>query len=282
MAAESTSSAADDRTATETFVALRYWAQATQYEPTAGEKALLTVCEQRSNDYWRTGLLVGGGVGFAASATLKAPRIQKLAVTAALGSIGSIYGQYRANRPCLDDLFAHEQREAEGSPLARQARHIMRVGGAATIGELQRQLKAARGGGSIGASPPAPAAPPPADGDLPVDEGSAAPPARAPAWTAAAPDRGPSSSWDAGAGSTHEGLPPSQPARPGDSWEAVRQRYRARRESGGESVLQDVLQGAGSTAGSPPPLSSQPEPGALSGAPVRRARKNAYGDEVIE
>ena len=127
------------RQAAEVFTALRFWARATRYNAEDAERALLSACESRSNRNWVLGAATGALAGLAVGLQLKQPRVQTASLAAIASTFGSLYGQYRANAPCLCDLLALG--EAQESPLAEQARHIMRVGGAQTISALTRQRR---------------------------------------------------------------------------------------------------------------------------------------------
>ena len=127
------------RQAAEVFTALRFWARATRYNAEEAERVLLAACESRSNRNWVLGAATGALAGLAVGLQLKQPRVQTASLAAIASTFGSLYGQYRANAPCLCDLLALG--EAQESPLAEQARHIMRVGGAQTISALTRQRR---------------------------------------------------------------------------------------------------------------------------------------------
>ena len=216
--------------------ALRFWARAT--------------CESRSNRNWVLGAATGALAGLAVGLQLKQPRVQTASLAAIASTFGSLYGQYRANAPCLCDLLALG--EAQESPLAEQARHIMRVGGAQTISALTRQRRqqqlaendgvaaalaahadgaddddrrAAERGAAIGHT--ARQSAPQFDDDEDVDAPARRRPAaqQADSWQAVrervdAPSGGGGSSWE----EVRSGPPP--PA--GSSWDAVERRRRRR------------------------------------------------------
>ncbi len=245
QAAETISS---DRQATEIFLALRYWARATRYEPTPGERDVMRRGDQRSNIFWKMGAAVGGAGGIGLASLRRVPWMHRLAIGAATASMGSFYATFMANKPCMNELLEHG-RHAE-SPLARQAHRILRDGGAATIEELQREaLEAARRRRSVPAAGAGSMEGGHAD-ELPMHahRGLATSPHAADALEPACLDDGgtppPSASQLGGGGSGgggHGGYDGAAPndgllvgaeaggaAAPTDSWEAVRQRYRAR------------------------------------------------------
>ena len=252
-----------DSAATSAMVALRYWARATAYEPNEEEKRVLTACEERSVLFWRAGLVVGGGAGLALANVSKVNLTQQVAVAAGIGSAASIWGQYKANRPCLQDLF--ELRA--NSPLGGMARQIMREGGQAAVQRMHREVNAQQ---HAAAATPPPASPP----------NRVVTTAHAPDDGASAPDDSHGQSDPSHSDGYVGGAGPQ--AAPADSWEAVRQRYQARRldenadrESAREAVLvPPSLLGAGSQGRAAAPTEHE------HGGP--RRRRNAYGDEVLE
>ena len=258
-----------DAKSTETFVALRFWARSTGYTPTPEESKVLTACEERSSTFWRYGIVGGGASGVALSAALKVAPVQNVAVSTAFASLASLYAQYRANKPCLEDLF--ELSAHTHSPLAEQAREIVRTGGAATVREVQREVQR-RAQLAAGEQRSRSASEVASDSTTSV-EGIAA---GSRAGSLVAPS-GPSpfgpSPFETSA------VPAPSPSSQGDSWEAVRQRYRARAE--GDS---------GAAPGQPAaPASSAPAAAWVPAAPMtegtpmqRRVRRNAYGDEVLD
>ena len=88
-----------DRDATQIFVALRYWARASQYEPTDAEKQVLSSCEARSNRFWQAGLAVGGGGGLALASVAKVNLPQRAAIAGATGRRGEALGRPGARNP---------------------------------------------------------------------------------------------------------------------------------------------------------------------------------------
>ena len=128
--------------ASSTFIALRFWARVTGYEPTDEEKKVLTACEDRSMQLWRSGLMLGGGGGLALASAARLPLPQRVACTGAFASAASFIGQHRANAPCLDDLF--ELGRHTPSPLVQQAREIIREGSQASTLRMHRQLAASQ------------------------------------------------------------------------------------------------------------------------------------------
>jgi hypothetical protein len=245
-----------DADATSAFVALRYWARATRYQPTEAERDVLTACEERSNFFWRAGLAAGAGAGLALTTVSKLQFIQGAAVAGSFASVGSLMGQYKANAPCLHDIF--EVGRHTHSPLERQARRIVSEGGKYAVQRILQE-QAATDANAAGPALPAPAARP-ARGSV---ESSDAPEERtlAPRSSAEESDfHSPQHSPDAGA--REQAGPPS------DSWEAVRQRYQARLAGDEPSTS------SGLRLPAPPKLDNEPSP--------RRVRRNAYGDEIVE
>ena len=249
-----------DRDATQIFVALRYWARASQYEPTDAEKQVLSSCEARSNRFWQAGLAVGGGGGLALASVAKVNLPQRAAIAGAFGSAASFFGQYKANKPCLQDLF--EASRTAPSPLVAQARQIQRDGSTATVQRLhleqqqriQQQQQHDERSGQAGRAVSAPSglqafATPDAPPAAPLAEDTDVAPLD---------DLGPTSS------------PLASPAT--ISWEAIRQRHQAR------LAVDPPPLGTGRPVARLPVLETAP----LDAAPRRAPRRNAYGDEVVD
>jgi hypothetical protein len=251
-----------DRDATQTFVALRYWARASQYEPTDAEKQVLSSCEARSNRFWQAGLAVGGGGGLALASVAKVNLPQRAAIAGAFGSAASFFGQYKANKPCLQDLF--EASRTAQSPLVAQARQIQRDGSTATVQRLhleqqQRIQQEQQHDERAGQAARAVSAP---SGPQAFATPDSTPAASLAEDTDVAPldDLGPNSS------PLHSASPAT------NSWEAIRQRHQAR------LAVDPPPLGTGRPVARPPVLETAP----LDAAPRRAPRRNAYGDEVVD
>lgn len=189
---------------------------------------------------------------------------------------GGFYSQYKANLPCLQGLLDLDRGEsAEASPLADQARKILRDGGPAAIRSLQNAELARRHPERAAIGRQQTPAISSLGGVRATEEAenerggaSSAAPAAAipePQFAAAVPE--PQFAMDdrqtsATTSSAGDNGPPS-----GNSWEAVRQRYQAR-AAGDDPVARQPAE-------VPPSDPSQP-----AGRP-RRVVKNAYGDEVV-
>ena len=272
------------RQAAEVFTALRFWARATRYNAEDAERALLSACESRSNRNWVLGAATGALAGLAVGLQLKQPRVQTASLAAIASTFGSLYGQYRANAPCLCDLLALG--EAQESPLAEQARHIMRVGGAQTISALTRQRRQQQLAENDGVAAALAAH---ADGAADDDRRAAQ---RGAAIGHTARQSAPQFDDDEDVDAPARRRPAAQQA---DSWQAVRERYVDAPSGGGGSSWEDVRSGAPPPAGSswdavraaPPAQTDSWEAvrgravAVASAAPARR-RRNAYGDEIVE
>ena len=246
-----------DREAMQIIVALKYWTRATRYEATPQEQQALVTCDEKAGMLWKAGAAVGGIAGFgltSLAAKNKVPLMQRFAVSGAFASGGSFFGDYKSNKYCLDAILTLsetvrsgedlEQQGSVASPLAAQAKQILLDGPAATArGRMEgpSQLRSESRRSNV-----VPSLPSTNDAMHSMDHG-----ASAPAFDTDRPE--PSVAF--------------QPAPSGvDSWEAVRERYRARQ------------------AGEEPPSMTPASPQidsfhASPAAPVRR-RKNQYGDEV--
>ena len=251
-----------DRDATSTFVALRYWARASQYQPTESEKVLLTECEARSNRYWQAGMAVGTGGGLGLASVARVSLVQRAAVTGAFASAASFYGQYKANKPCLLDIF--ELGRTTPSPLDVQARQILAVGSTATIERLHIEQQQQQRQQQRPQTPPQQHHPPLAAEPLQAVTGATA--------GAGTFDVEPASSPQVAPQATPAPLSAHNGSSAVSSWEAVRQRHQAR-------LAGDVETSASGRVGQP--LAAEPEY-AAAGAPPRRARRNQYGDEIVE
>ena len=271
------------RQAAEVFTALRFWARATRYNAEEAERVLLAACESRSNRNWVLGAATGALAGLAVGLQLKQPRVQTASLAAIASTFGSLYGQYRANAPCLCDLLALG--EAQESPLAEQARHIMRVGGAQTISALTRQRRQQQLAENDGVAAALAAH---ADGAADDDRRAAQ---RGAAIGHTARQSAPQFDDDEDVDAPARRRPAAQQA---DSWQAVRERYVDAPSGGGGSSWEEVGSGPPPPAGSswdavraaPPAQTDSWEAvrgrvAAASAAPARR-RRNAYGDEIVE
>ena len=255
-----------DSKATEVLIALRYWARSTNFEPNEQEKAVLTECEELSVKLWKVGITVGGLSGLGAATAMKVAMIQRAAVASAGASLGSAYGQFKANAPCLNNILAlGESRSGfmdemtPPSPLAMQAKRILHDGGAMTLRSIQEAQTQARGSDLR------------ARGGSPESETRAVPNA-----TTGTGSDSPQPDPDWSTSSNNEtNERPILPPPSGDSWEAVRQRYRARRAGDDSGVFASdtwsaAEQAAGASASS---TEASRRPG--------RVRRNAYGDEIV-
>ena len=282
-----------DSKATESIIALKYWvratpralsqlfrlslffrvlrvlpvqARATNYQPTQPELETLNRCEEYAKMLWRIGVFTGGGSGMGLAAAVRVPLTQRIAVGAAFASAGGFYSQYKANLPCLQALIELDQLEAApASPLATQARAILRDGAGTSVRNLQgaeaerrapevprrAAVALAVGGGGARFTD---------DGAFSHAHGEEAREHETPilaAPTIAAADRATT-------------VPPTG----GDSWEAVRQRYQARAAGDDPTVARAAHEAW-----------SRDVPQA--GAPAndlgrgRRTVRNAYGDEIV-
>ena len=111
--------------ATDIFIGLKYWARATRYEPTPGEREVLEEGTARSSRNSAFGAFAGAGTGASLCYRLKVVQsAQRAALTVTFAWIGSLVGQFMANRPCLSALYDHGAREH--SPLAQQAAYLQR------------------------------------------------------------------------------------------------------------------------------------------------------------
>ena len=239
-----------DSEAAQTFVALRYWSRATQYEISEPEKAVLSACEARSVQYARMGLFAGGSAGLLIGAVSRQmSMLSKLSVGCAGASGASMYGQYKANAPCLHDLF--ELKRQAHSPLAEQASAIMREGTAATVERLHIQARKQQAE-RLPASAPSVAP----MGSSATDEHAQLPTSGALSPTPRA--RAPLAAHD------NEAT---------DSWEAVRQRYQAR--LAGDQQPPSVAEAPSAATHESPLLE------ASQGEARRVVRRNAYGDEIV-
>lgn len=124
------------------FTYLQYWVHASRFEPNEAEMAVLAGCEQRAARAGTLGGIVGAAAGVTLARNLRQPTIQLAALGGVGGLIGSIYGQYSTNLPCICDLLALGDREA--SPLAAKALHLIRVadGGLGVSGARRREALA--------------------------------------------------------------------------------------------------------------------------------------------
>lgn len=261
-----------DQRATEAMIALRYWARATKYTVTGAESAVLTACEERSVQLWKAGIAFGGASGFGLALAMRTGMVQRMAVAGAGASFGSMVGQYKANAPCLENLLALDKRSDDPeavppSPLASMAKQILRDGGALTIRNLQQDRS--------GAVPQGPG-PSQRDANAPRASGGAAPgdarsmqqdEERPPL---VAPRDGGRDEQDPFATTAARPAVATPPA--GDSWEAVRQRHRARAAGDDPSSAS-----RGARLGPLSAADSEHDP-----SRPRRVRRNQYGDDIIE
>ena len=259
----------DNRTASETFIALRYWSRVNEYEPTDAEKTLLTNCEVRANRQWAFGLL--GGTTFGYSVAKFAFRMKQgvgiTAVAAAGASLGSLAGQWLSNAPCLCELitldgpvFGSAPRsdfdsgreapaEQAASPLAEQARRILAIGGQQAVRELHEERMRGEFQAKIDTQYAQMTShlPPTAEGGERLAEATSPTPV----------------------------APSSQK----DSWAEVRRRYNERHAEAAGADESNAVGAHGHTAGGA--LDNRAQGAAGFGQPSRPPlRKNAYGDEM--
>ena len=247
------------------YIPLWSQARATNYNPTPAEQEALGRCDEYARMLWRFGVITGGGGGMGVGSAVRVPMVQRVAVGAAFASAGGFYSQYKANLPCLQRLLELDQpASAPASPLAVQARTILRDGGPAAIRRLQGAEAARR----------APDLMRPATA-VAVSDGA----------THLTSDH--AYGGDDGAMRDREPTPATAPAAPsssGDSWEAVRQRYQARAAGDDPSAasaagaMREASSRDVSPRGSLAPIASGGSP-----TPAGRGRvvRNAYGDEVV-
>lgn len=272
-----------DREAMQIIVALKYWTRATSYKATPQEQEALVACDDKAGMLWKAGAAVGGIAGFGLTSLgvkNKVPLIQRFAVSGAFASGGSFYGVFRSNKFCLNTILGLsetvrfgedlEQHGSVASPLAAQAKQILLDGPAATARNLKADIEAGQRG-SVRMERPSPPR-------RPEQNAMHAPP----------PPSLPSSSDDvssiahAGSAFAHDfdraepsaalqpAMRPNKDVAPSgvDSWEAVRERYRARKA--GEQQQPSFA---------PAEPQNDPFHEAHQAAPVR-TRRNQYGDEV--
>jgi len=230
--------------ATDIFIGLKYWARATRYEPTPGEREILEEGTARSSRNSAIGAFAGAGTGASLCYSLKVVQsAQRAALAVTFAWIGSLVGQFMANRPCLCAVYDNGAREH--SPLAQQAAFLQRFSKGLVATREERDIitrrmhddQAAKAAAAeAGAAPPLPPVP---DAD-PLQE-------------MFAPER-----------------PVAATAQALTSWAQIR----AVREAEREDRFQAPLSTSG-TGFSPVPA----VPIATLGA--RRVRKNAYGDEIM-
>jgi hypothetical protein len=276
-----------DAKATEVIATLRYWVRATNYQPNDEERQVLSICDDRAKYLWHQGAAVGAGAGFAATTITKAPMLHRIAVSSAFASLGAVYSQYRANRPCLEDLLelggrampfggGTEEQSESGSPLAAQAQQILQEGGAITLRSLQAaeaRRRASQDRGRVLAEGPSRG---PHNGSIPESRGEAL----------TAHDDGARGN---GAEFELEQTRSARPALPevGDSWEAVRQRHRERTSGDGGADRAATLGWTGDGRDRPiPARSPRGEEDTVLPTAARsfppRVRRNQYGDEIVE
>lgn len=230
--------------ATDIFIGLKYWARATRYEPTPGERQVLEEGTSRSSRNSAFGAFAGAGTGASLCYSLRVVQsAQRAALAVTFAWVGSIVGQFLANRPCLCAVY--DNGATEHSPLAQQAAFLQRFSKGLVATREERDIITRRmhdeqaalaAAAEAAATPP----PPPAPEVDPLQE------MLAPEPPAAATSQ---------AGST--------------SWAQIRAMREAER---GTRPSQAPLSAPDARVSSSAPISSM-------GA--RRARKNAYGDEVM-
>ena len=127
----------DDTTATQTYAALKYWSRATRYVPTDDERRCVAGCEERATTYARLAAAVGTAGSLGLATALRLTAAPKLGVTAAGLFVGTVYGHFKSNAPCLRDLLALNK--ADDSKLARQAQRILDAGPRRAFEEMAHQ-----------------------------------------------------------------------------------------------------------------------------------------------
>ena len=104
--------------ATDIFIGLKYWARATRYEPTPGEREILEDGTSRSSRNSALGAFAGAGTSASLCYSLRVVQsAQRAALTITFSWLGSLVGQFMANRPCLCAVYDNGAREH--SPLAQ-------------------------------------------------------------------------------------------------------------------------------------------------------------------
>ena len=259
------------RQAAEVFTALRFWARDAVQRGGCGARP--PFCGGR------TGAGRGDGVAAAVGLQLKQPRVQTASLAAIASTFGSLYGHPRERAP------VRPARGAAESPLAEQARHIMRVGGAQTISALTRQRRQQQLAENDGVAAALAAH---ADGAADDDRRAAQ---RGAAIGHTARQSAPQFDDDEDVDAPARRRPAAQQA---DSWQAVRERYVDAPSGGGGSSWEEVALGPAAAgrlvvgrgeSGAP----AQTHRGRLAGGRVAaasampaRRRRNAYGDEIVE
>ena len=230
--------------ATDIFIGLKYWARATRYEPTPGEREILEEGTARSARNSAIGAFAGAGTGASLCYSLKVVQsAQRAALAVTFAWIGSLVGQFMANRPCLSALYDNGAREH--SPLAQQAAYLQRFSKGLIATREERDIITRRMHDEQAAK-------------AAVADAAAVPP------LPLAPEVDP----------LQEMLAPEQPVSATTqaltSWAQIRAMREAER---------DDRQARAVTSSAPVELKPVSVPLGLQ--PNRRERKNAYGDEII-
>lgn len=268
-----------NRKATEVFVALSYWARATRFQPNEAESAVLSTGEERSNQRWGLGLIIGGNAGFLLGLRMKLPVTQRVGIGLATGTVCGMYGQFVSNAPCLAELRAMGRAAAaagEPSVLAEQAEHILKVGGPATIKAVQHKLMA----DSAERTPQS----------APADPRSHMPPSRLSPQgrqylQQPAANEEPRDLLEADAWEEEEKPPASAAARvgaaavAGGGWDQVRARYR---ERSGEIQSGEVARSANARARSFEASQANKTVPLSDGVVPKHVPKNVYGDAIYD
>jgi len=236
--------------ATDIFIGLKYWARATRYEPTPGERVILEEGTSRSARNSAIGAFAGAGTGASLCYSLKVVQTaQKAALAVTFAWVGSLVGQFMANRPCLSALYDHGAREH--SPLAQQAAYLQRFSKGLVATREERDIITRRMHDELAAK-------------AAVAEAAAAP------LLPLAPEADP----------LQEMLAPEQPVSATTqaltSWAQIRAMREAERDD--RSQAPSSAPHTGFSSGPIAPIAPI-APVAPLGA--RRVRKNAYGDEII-
>lgn len=233
--------------ATDIFIGLKYWARATRYEPTPGEREILEEGTARSGRNSAIGAFAGAGTGASLCYSLKVVQsAQRAALAVTFAWIGSLVGQFMANRPCLSALYDNGARQH--SPLAQQAAYLQRFSKGLVATREERDIITRRMHDEQAAR-------------AAIADAAAAPP------LPLAPEVDP----------LQEMLAPEQPVSATTqaltSWAQIRAMREAERDGRSQAPSPGPHTGFSST-----PITPTTPTTPLS---ARRVRKNAYGDEII-
>lgn len=155
-----------DSESMQAVMALRYWVRSTGYMPTADERQAIASCDEKASMLWKAGATVGGiaGLGLTALGPKTVPLMQKIAVGGAFASGGSFFGVFKSNKYCLNEILSLNDKASKSSlledsdwqsaqsvpsPLVAQAHQIMRDGPAATARSLKANLESGRSSSTV-------------------------------------------------------------------------------------------------------------------------------------